>query len=280
MNAVPKAFMERKIMTTNTLSQKKLFLFDIDGTIAVGNTLYDGSRELLEYIQSIGGKSYYITNNSTKSGSDYVKKFRECFQLDTTEDLFITAGYLTLRFLKEHYAEKTIFVLGTASFVEDLQRHGLHVTQQVQPDIACVVAAYDSELNYEKLCRASEVLLTMDVPFYGTNPDLRCPIDFGFIPDCGAICNMLTATTDRIPQYLGKPNRTVVDLCIEASGFTPEETLVIGDRLYTDIACGIHAGVDTCVLFTGEASPEDLKDTPYPPTYAFQDVKELLAHLR
>jgi len=267
-------------MLMNTLSQKKLFLFDIDGTIAVGNRLYDGSMELIKHIESIGGKSYYITNNSTKSGSDYVTKFKECFALDTTEDLFITAGYLTLRFLKERYADQTIFVLGTASFVEELLRHGLHVTQQVQPDIACVVAAYDSELNYEKLCRASEVLLTMDVPFYGTNPDLRCPIDFGFIPDCGAICNMLTETTDRIPEYLGKPNRAVVDLCIESSGFTPEETLVIGDRLYTDIACGINAGVDTCVLFTGEAKPEDLDNTPFTPTYAFQDVKELLAHLR
>lgn len=267
-------------MSTNQLTHKKLFLFDIDGTIAVGNTLYDGSRELLDYIDSIGGKSYFITNNSTKSGSDYVRKFRDCFGLTVPEDRFITAGFLTIRFLKEHYRDRTIFVLGTASFVEELGRYGLHITQQVQPDIACVVVAYDSELNYEKLCRASEVLLTMDVPFYGTNPDLRCPIDFGFIPDCGSICNMLTETTDRVPEYLGKPNRRVVDLCLEASGFSPKETLVVGDRLYTDIACGIQAGVDTCVLFTGEARPEDLKDTPYPPTYAFADVKELSAHLR
>lgn len=263
-----------------SLARKKLFLFDIDGTLAVGNTLYEGSKELLDYIASIGGKSYYITNNSTKSGSDYVRKFKECFGLDTTEDLFITAGALTLRFLKEHYANQKIFVLGTDSFCSELRRNGLRITGAVESDIACLVAAYDSELTYEKLCRASEVLLTMDVPFYGTNPDLRCPIDFGFIPDCGAICNMLTETTDRIPEYLGKPNRKVVDLCLEASGFRLEETLVVGDRLYTDIACGINAGSDTCVVFTGEAQQEDLKNTPYQPTYVFQDVQELLAHLR
>lgn len=258
------------------LKQKKLFLFDIDGTLAVGDTLYDGSAGLLSYIDRIGGKAYFITNNSTKSGADYVDKFRTAFQLETTQDQFITSGFMTLRFLKEHYADRKIFVLGTASFIAELKKNGLTVTEMPEEDIACVVVAYDSELTYEKLCRASEALLTRDVPFYGTNPDLRCPIDFGFIPDCGAICDMLTATTDKKPVYLGKPSREVVRLCLALSGFSAEETLVVGDRLYTDIACGINGGVDTCVVFTGEAKPEDLADTAYPADYAFSNIKELL----
>lgn len=260
------------------LKKKKLFLFDIDGTLAVGDTLYEGSAELLAHIESIGGKSYFITNNSTKSGADYVEKFRSAFGLMTTEDQFITSGYMTLRFLKSQYMDKKIFVLGTSSFVAELRRNGLNITEIAEDGIACVVVAYDSELTYDKLIQVSRVLLTTDVPFYGTNPDLRCPIDFGFIPDCGAICNMITATTDKTPVYLGKPSRKVVELCLEQSGFTGEETLVVGDRLYTDIACGINGGVDTCVLFTGEARPEDMKDTEYPATYQFQDVRELLAH--
>ena len=88
------------------LKNKKLFLFDIDGTIAVGDTLYEGSADLIRYINDIGGRAYYITNNSTKSGLDYVKKFHDAFHLDSTEDQFITSGYMTLRFLKENYAEK------------------------------------------------------------------------------------------------------------------------------------------------------------------------------
>lgn len=264
------------------LKNKKLFLFDIDGTIAVGDTLYDGSADLIRYINDIGGKAYYITNNSTKSGLDYVKKFKEAFHLDSTEDQFITSGYMTLRFLKEHYADKKIFVLGTASFVAELRKNGLHVTEVYEESIDCVVVAYDSELNYAKLTEVCKVLFTQDVPFYGTNPDLRCPIDFGFIPDCGAICDMITATTDKKPVYLGKPSKEVVNLCLKVSGFTPEETLVVGDRLYTDIACGINGGVDTCVLFTGEAQKEDIltpegePNTPYLPDYAFENVQELL----
>lgn len=264
------------------LKDKKLFLFDIDGTIAVGDTLYEGSANLLRYIQAIGGRSYYITNNSTKSGLDYVKKFHDAFHLDSTEDHFITSGYMTLRFLKENYADKKIFVLGTASFVAELRKNGLWVTEVCEDGIDCVVVAYDSELNYAKLTEVCKVLFTQDVPFYGTNPDLRCPIDFGFIPDCGAICNMITATTDKQPIYLGKPSKEVVKLCLEVSGFTPEETLVVGDRLYTDIACGINGGVDTCVLFTGEAqkkdilTPEGEPNTQYLPDYAFENVQELL----
>ena len=133
------------------LKNKKLFLFDIDGTIAVGDTLYEGSAELIRYINAIGGRAYYITNNSTKSGLDYVKKFHDAFHLDSTEDQFITSGYMTLRFLKENYAEKKIFVLGTASFVAELRKNGLHVTEVCEENIDCVVVAYDSELNYGKL---------------------------------------------------------------------------------------------------------------------------------
>ena len=261
------------------MTKKKLFLFDIDGTLAVGDTLYDGSAKLLDYIDQIGGKAYFITNNSTKSGADYVKKFKEAFGLDSTEDQFITSGYMTIRFLREHYADKKIYVLGTQSFLSELRKNGLRITETAEKDIDCIVAAYDSELNYAKLSEACKALLTTDVPFYGTNPDLRCPIDFGFIPDCGAICNMLTETTDKTPTYLGKPSKEVVNLCLALSGFSKEETLVVGDRLYTDIACGINGGVETCVLFTGEAKPEDLKDTPYPPTYAFENVNELLQAL-
>lgn len=261
------------------LKKKKLFLFDIDGTIAVGDTLYEGSAELIQYIESIGGKAYYITNNSTKSGGDYVKKFRDAFQLETTEEQFVTSGYMTRQFLKKEYSNSKIFVLGTASYITELRKQGLCITEECEPDIACVVVAYDSELSYEKLVKTCQVLSTRDVPFYGTNPDLCCPIDFGFIPDCGAICEMITHSTGKTPIYLGKPSKEVVELCLQLSGFTKEETLVVGDRLYTDIACGINGGVDTCVLFTGEAKEEDIKDTPFRPDYAFETVNDLLSVL-
>lgn len=253
---------------------KKLFLFDIDGTIAVGDTLYDGSAELLAYIEKTGGKSYFITNNSTKSGEDYVEKFAEKFHLQTSEDQFITSGYMTIQFLKENFSTKKIFVLGTNSFLAELAKNGLTVTEKPDADIDCILVGYDSELTYEKLINACQALSTTDVPFYATNPDLCCPIAFGFIPDCGAICDMLTSSTGKKPIYLGKPSRKVCDVCMSMSGFTPEETLVVGDRLYTDIACGINAGVETCVVYTGEATPEEVAESQYTPDYTYETIKD------
>ena len=261
------------------MKQKKLFLFDIDGTLSVGDTLYKGSRDLLEWIKKINGKAYFITNNSTKSGLDYVNKFKNSFSLDTCDRDFVTSGLVTLLFLKEHYEGKLIYVLGTSSFISQLRNSGLLVTEKVEPGITCVVVAYDNELTYEKLSIASEILETEDIPFYATNPDLRCPIDFGFIPDCGAICKMLEYTTDKTPVYLGKPNKDVVSYCIRESGFTKEQTVVIGDRLYTDIACGINADVDTVLVLTGEAQREDLIENAYPPTYIFETIYDMYLSL-
>lgn len=261
------------------LSKKKLFLFDIDGTLALGDELLYGTKELLDYIDSIGGKSYYITNNSTKSGEDYVTRFKECFGLDTTPEQFITSGYMTKKFLLEKYSNKKIYVQGTKSYVSELAGTGLLVTDKEEDDIACVVVAYDSEITYEKVSLTCKLLQERDIPFYATNPDLRCPVPGGYIPDCGAICNMIEVTTDKKPTYLGKPNPEMVTLCQSMSGFSDKETLVVGDRLYTDIACGINAKVDTCLLLTGEAKESDLTDTHYTPNYVHKTVLELFQAL-
>ncbi len=255
---------------------KKCFLFDIDGTLALGDELFPGTRELLEKIHASGGQAYYITNNSTRSGADYVRRFREVFDLEVPEERFVTAGYVTLEFLKEHFADGLIYCLGTKSYVEELRRNGLHVTEECRPDLDCILVAYDSEVTYGKLCQASEALLTTEAPFYATTPYLRCPSPFGFIPDCGSICDMLTATTGRRPEYLGKPNVRIAELCLERSGFSKEETIVIGDRLYTDIACGINTGIETGVILLGEATREDLKTTEFPPDYVYETVEDII----
>lgn len=266
----------RKEVNMTLLSEKKLFLFDIDGTIAVGDTLYEGTRPMLDYISSIGGRAYYITNNSTKSNADYVDKFRNAFGLETREEQFITSGYMAIRYLRQRHFGEKIFVVGTASYVAALREAGLHITESPEADTQCVLVAYDDELTYQKLVNACRLLCANDIPFYATNPDLCCPVDFGFIPDCGAISQTIISSTGKTPLYLGKPSPEVVTLCQMDSGFSDAQTLVVGDRLYTDIACGLNAGVDTCVLYTGEATPEEVAHTQYKPTYAFADIQTLL----
>lgn len=255
------------------LKDKKLFLFDIDGTIAVENTLYDGTFELIEYINSIGGKAVYITNNSTKSNADYIKKFAK-WNIETDESNFITASYAAVLYLKEHFPKEKIFVCGTKSFVAELKNAGLNITEENDEDIKCVIVGFDNELTYEKASLTCEVLFTRDVEYVATNPDLCCPMSFGAVPDCGAICKLIECATNRQPYYIGKPNRIIAEICMEQSGFSVDETIVVGDRLYTDIACGINAGCETAVVFTGEAKAKDLEDTEFMPTYSFENIRE------
>lgn len=261
------------------LKDKKYFLFDIDGTLAVDDFLYEGSYDLIKYIKKINGRAFFITNNSVKSRKDYMEKFAR-WGILTDEDQFMTASYATCCYLKEYYSDKKLFVVGTPSFVEELISFGLNVTEEDMNDIDCVVVGFDRTLDYQKIEKACELLMDPSVDYIGTNPDLRCPTGFGFIPDCGAICNMITAAIDRKPYYVGKPNKEIAEMCMRQVNASPEEVIVVGDRLYTDIACGINAGVETAVVFTGEAKEEDLELTEFKPDYSFATILEFFEAVR
>lgn len=261
------------------LKNKKYFLFDIDGTLAIDETLYDGSKELLDYIESIGGRSFYITNNSVKSRKDYIEKFSR-WGIRTDEDQFMTASYATCQYLKKHYEGKKLYIVGTPSFEEEVKSYGFELAAGAEPDAAAVVAGFDRTLDYQKIETACELLFSPEVDYIGTNPDLRCPTAFGFIPDCGGICGMINAAVDREPIYVGKPNAEIVTMCMEQVQAQKEEVIVVGDRLYTDIACGINAGVETAVVYTGEAKAEDLADTEFQPDMAFENIRELYEAFR
>lgn len=258
------------------LSRKRLFLFDIDGTLAVGDDWLPGAPALLDRIDALGGRSLFITNNSTRSRAAYVERFRTVFGRETDETQFVTASYLTALALRERFPGRKVYAQGTCSFLEELRAFGVDASDDPACDPVCVVVGYDSELTYAKLCATARLLQETELPFFAANPDLRCPAPFGFIPDCGSICRMLADTTGREPVYFGKPEAGVVARCLAETGFSLDETLVVGDRLYTDIACGLAAGADTCLFLTGEAQKSDLPGTAFPPDYVLDGPADLL----
>lgn len=160
------------------LSNKKLFLFDIDGTVCQGERLIDGTMQFLEDIRQSGGQFVFITNNSTKSIQDYILKFQK-LGIKTDYSNFITASYATIHYLKKNYDDKLIYVMGTKSLIRELKKSGIRVTTDCEdPEIECVLVAYDNELTYEKLTDTCKILSTRDVGYVATNPDLVCPIEF------------------------------------------------------------------------------------------------------
>jgi len=255
------------------LKKKRLFLLDMDGTIYLDDVLFECSIDFLNYVREIAGKYVFLTNNSSKSVKDYVKKLRS-LGIDVDESNFFTSSQATSLYLIQNPKWRNIYVIGTTSFKNELIQSGINVTDEYNDGIDCLVVGFDTELTYSKLvdgCR----LLFEGVDFIATNPDLVCPSSFGFIPDCGSICEVLRIATGRTPFYVGKPSATMVDLVVSSSGYTKDETIVIGDRLYTDIACGINAKVATAVVLTGETKREDLNNTKFMPDYVFEDIKHL-----
>ncbi len=260
-------------MTNHDMLSKKLFLLDMDGTIYLDEILFEHSLDFLKHIKDIGGQYIFLTNNSSKSVNDYIEKLKH-LGIDSSFENFMTSSQATAIYLKKNYEERKIYVAGTKSLLKELVEYGLDVTDKIEDGIECLVVGFDTELNYDKVIDACK-LLSQGVDYIATNPDLVCPTTFGFVPDCGSICEMLKLATNREPIYIGKPEPTMVEHAISRTAFSREETIVIGDRLYTDIACGINAGVTTAVVLTGETKKEDLENTSFTPDFVFKNIGEL-----
>lgn len=262
-----------------SIRNKRLFLLDMDGTIYEGARPFPYVNEFLEYVEKSGGKYIFITNNSSRSVKDYVIKLRN-MGVKVTEENFFTSSQATALYLNEHYENKKIYCMGTRSMIAELKKMGVSVTDSTD-DAECIVVGYDTELTYQKLIDVSFLLQTKkDIPYIATNPDRGCPTEFGLVPDCFAICEAINYAAKRRPVYIGKPDRFMIEYAVQMSGFTKEDAVVIGDRLYTDIASGVNAGVDTVCVLSGESTQEDIEESTVKPTYIFKDIEEIYGKLQ
>ena len=253
----------------------KLYLFDMDGTLYLGDRLYDFTKELLEKIRKTGGKYLFTTNNSSKSVEDYVKKLAKMGISATRED-FMTSSQATAYYLKKHHPGKRLYVCGTRSLIAELESEGFETTTDIEKT-ECVVMGFDTELTFQKLWDVSKILLTKkDIPYIATNPDLVCPTEFGSVPDCGSVCIGIKNATGREPVVIGKPGPLMPELAMAKWGCTKEQTTVIGDRIYTDVKSGLNAGCNTVLVLSGESTLNTLEESPDKPHYVLKDAGELL----
>ena len=258
------------------LKDKRLFLLDMDGTIYLDDRLFDGTAEFLAHVQAIGGRAIYLTNNSSKSVESYVDKLSRMGLRAAPED-FLTSVNATVLYLRQKNHRK-IYAFGTASFRQQLRQGGLPVTDILAEDIDCLCMGFDTELTFQKLEDAC-ILLNRGVEYVATNPDWVCPTWYGSVPDCGSVAEMLYRATGRRPRFIGKPEPDMVELAVKETDFTKEQTILLGDRLYTDIKSGVRAGVDTVLVLSGEATLKDLAASDVKPTYVMKDIREFLNNL-
>lgn len=255
----------------------KLFLLDMDGTIYLDDRLFDGVIPFLEHIKAIGGRYLFLTNNSSKSVDKYVQKLAS-FGISATAEDFFTSVDATVHYLKGKNHQK-IYAFGTASFKEQLAQGGLPIADRREEGIDCLCMGFDTELTFQKLEDAC-ILLGEGVDYVATNPDWVCPTWYGSVPDCGSVSEMLYNATKRRPIFIGKPRPDIALLAMEKTGFSPEQTAIIGDRLYTDIACGVNAGITSIFVLSGEGTMEDVENGETKPDYIFPDIRGLYNEIK
>ena len=253
------------------IRNKRLFLLDLDGTLYLDETLFDGTLPFLSRVREIGGRVLYLTNNSSRGVDKYLEKMARLGICAKTDD-FLTSTDATVRYIRKNHPDTAFYVAGTESFRSQLQCAGIAVTtDRNDPAIGGILLGFDTELTFSKLEDVC-ILLRRDLPYLATNPDLVCPTWYGFVPDCGSVTKMIANATGKTPRFIGKPEPDMILLALEKTGYGKADALMIGDRVYTDIAAAVHAGIDSVLVLSGEGTVSDAEKSSEKPTWILPDI--------
>ena len=244
---------------------------DLDGTIYLGDGLIEGASQFLDRLEQHGIRRFFLSNNSSKSVSQYLEKLR-IMGIDATEGEILLSTHDLISWLSNEGVVDT-FLVGTEGMREMLESSGFST---VSDDPEYVVLGYDTEINYDKLATSS-IHLHNGVPMVASHPDMVCPSPVGDLPDTGAYMALFEATTGVRPKHVcGKPNKGMILHKIKEIGIQPSNCAMVGDRLYTDMEMADRAGVHGILVLSGEATREDLDLSNLKPSLVVDSVASLL----
>lgn len=249
------------------LSDVKMFVLDMDGTIYLGERLFPYTLDFLRRVKETGRDFCFFTNNSSKNRDAYLQKLQRMGISLPPEKMLISNGVI-LDWLRENHPGESAYVVGTPPLVEDFRAAGVELSDE-RPDY--VVLGFDTTLTYEKLRLACD-FIRAGAPVYGVNPDWNCPVEGGFIPDCGSIAALVKASTGVQCEFFGKPSRHTLRYMLRHTGCQPQEMAVVGDRLYTDIAVAAGTGVTSILVMSGETTPELLASSETKPDLVVENI--------
>lgn len=254
------------------LNKIKVALFDLDGTLYIGDEVLKNVKRALESFRNKGIKIVYLTNNSSKTACEYEKKLK-LLGLWENSDAVYSSLMATADYLLSEYKDKSVYLFATKSGKEYFAQRGIKLCDRA--DIA--VLAYNTELTYNDICQLNSNLY-YGAKYIATHLDIVCPAKDVFLPDNGAIVEIFNKTLNRMPQtVIGKPNKLMGDMLKKKYDLQSDEIMMVGDRLYTDIQFGINCGFLTALVLCGETKiSETEKDGGY---YIFDDVYAISQNL-
>jgi len=242
----------------NLLSEKKLFVFDQDGTIYLGDRIFPEAVKFIEDLRSSGRRVLFFTNNASHDKGFYLSKLTRA-GFSPKESEILTAGDVTAEYVLKNHSDEGVYLVGTRELWEDYSRRGVNLVCDGEghlisdEKISVVITSFDTELTYEKLRIACQSIMN-GAEYLCTHPDYNCPVEGGFIPDSGAIAAAVTASTGVTPKVFGKPSAMTADMISKITGEAKENICIVGDRLYTDIATGKKNGITAMLVLTGEST--------------------------
>ncbi len=261
-----------------------VYVFDLDGVLYLGDAAIPYAAEAVRRLQSLGKAVYFLTNNSAKTRADYKDKLAQVNGLDVPESSIFTSAYATALYLKARAAEgKKAFVIGEPGLASELAASAGLVTVNRTDDVSYadidyVVVGIDRQFTYDKLHFAHAAITRGRAQFIATNRDATLPTEDHEVPGGGSLVAAVVTATSREPVTIGKPETHAYEAILAAAGVTASESLMVGDRLDTDIAVGRRVGAQTVLVLTGVTSAQQAESAPpeWRPDRIIGDLRELV----
>jgi NagD protein len=254
----------------------KGFIFDLDGTVYLSDQLIPDADRVIRLIRERGRRIVFLSNKPIQTREEYASKLTR-LGIPTQPDEVINSTFVMTNYLKKIAPQAKLFVIGEAPFIEELKRAGFQITD-VPKEIEYVVVAFDRTFDYGKLNIAFQAI-KLGAHFVATNPDRTCPVEGGEIPDCAGMIAAIEAVTEKkVEVVVGKPSPLMIQTVLDVLGLRPEDCILIGDRIETDIKMGKEAGIVTGIVLTGVTNEEALKKikhTPAQPDFVFESIADV-----
>ena len=254
----------------------KGFIFDLDGTIYRSDQLIPGADSVIRRLRENKRKVVFLSNKPIQTREHYASKLTR-LGIPTQPNEVINSTFVMVNYLKKIAPQARLFVVGEAPFIEELKRSDFKITDEPK-EIEYVVVAFDRTFDYQKLNIAFQAI-KLGAHFVATNPDRTCPVEGGEIPDCaGMIAAIEAVTGKKVEIIVGKPSPLIIQTALEVMGLMPEDCILIGDRLETDIKMGKDSGTATGIVLTGVTDEKTLKEsklTSIQPDFVFQSIADV-----
>lgn len=257
------------------IRKKNAFICDMDGVIYHGNRLLPGVQEFVNWLKIEGKRFLFLTNSSERSPRELREKLLR-LGLDVDASAFYTSALATAQFLATQHPGGSAYVIGDTGLTNALYDAGYSMND-INPDY--VVVGETMAYSYEKLTHAINLVLK-GARLIGANPDLTGPVENGIVPATKALIAPIELSTGKKAYFVGKPNPLMMRNALKKLASTREESIIIGDRLDTDIIAGIESEIDTVLVMSGVTKPEDLDKVSYRPNYVLAGVGEICGKAR